>query len=96
MIYLRFDMNDPRVVLDSPNVRFIDGRGVLLEYGDEGYTQLAPGTPGYEAPPPPRPRRQITLSLSSLNLPTNMQPFRYIVQLVSALFTSRPAARPAM
>lgn len=57
MIYLRFDMKDPRVVLDSPNVRFIDGRGVLLEFGDPGYTQLSPGTPGYEAPPKPKRRR---------------------------------------
>lgn len=58
MIYLRFDMNDPRVVLDSPNVMFRNGRGILLEYGGPGYTQLAPGTPGYHAPPKPKARRR--------------------------------------
>lgn len=58
MIYLRFDMKDPRVVYGSPNVRFIDGRGVLLEFGDKDYTQLLPGQPGYEAPPEPKARRR--------------------------------------
>lgn len=62
MIFLRYDMNDSRVIYDSPNVRFdAQGRGILLEPGDEGYTQLAPGTPGYQAPisptPPPPPKR---------------------------------------
>lgn len=58
MIYLRFDMNDPRVVYDSPNVVFREGRGVLLEFGDVGYTQLSPGQPGYEAPPKAKARRR--------------------------------------
>jgi hypothetical protein len=58
MIYLRFDMDDPRVVYDSPNVVFREGRGVLLEFGDEGYTQLSPGQPGYEAPPEAKARRR--------------------------------------
>lgn len=70
MIYLRFDMNDPRVVLDSPNVMFRNGRGILLEYGDPGYTQLAPGTPGYEAPPKPKARRRRRHSPNANDKPT--------------------------
>ena len=70
MIYLRFDMNDPRVVLDSPNVLFRNGRGVLLEFGDPGYTQLAPGTPGYEAPPKPKAKRRRRHSLNANDKPT--------------------------
>ncbi len=59
MIYLTFDMKDPRVVYDSPNVVFdAEGRGVLLEFGDVGYTQLSPGQPGYEAPPKAKARRR--------------------------------------
>lgn len=95
MIPIRFDMNDSRVVYGNPNLRWGDP-SVLLTEGDEGYQELTPGTPGYQPPPAPPPRRQNTISLASLNLPNNMQPFRYIVQLISALFTSRPAARPAM
>ena len=68
MIYLRFDMNDSRVVFDSPNVRFIDGKGVLLEPGDALYTQLAPGTPGYQAPPDPPPTRKRRARLSAQEL----------------------------
>ena len=70
MIYLRFDMNDPRVVYDSPNVMFRNGRGILLEFGDEGYTQLAPGTPGYEAPPKPKAKRRRRHSLNANDKPT--------------------------
>ena len=70
MIYLRFDMNDPRVVLDSPNVMFRNGRGILLEFGDEGYQQLAPGTPGYEAPPKPKAKRRRRHSLNANDKPT--------------------------
>jgi hypothetical protein len=96
MIYIRFDMNDARVVLDSPNVRFLNGRGVLYEFGDREYTQLAPGTPGYEAPPSPKRKRQNRISLDSLNLPTTMQPFRYIIYLIKGIFTAKPVLRPAM
>lgn len=95
MIHVRFDMNDSRVVYGNPNLRW-GNPSVLLEPSDPGYTQLAPGTPGYQAPLSPKPKRHRTISLASLNLPNNMQPFRYIIQLISALFTSRPAARPAM
>ena len=59
MIFITFDMDDPRVVYDSPNVVCNEeGVGVLLEFGDPGYTQLAPGQPGYEAPPQPKARRR--------------------------------------
>lgn len=61
MIYLRLEMNDSRVVYASPNVVFREGRGVLLEPGDLGYTQLKPSDPGYQAPPEPK-RRRRTLS----------------------------------
>ncbi len=54
MIYIRFGMNDPRVIFDSPNVAFLDGKGVLYEPGDKLYQQLSPGTPGYQAPPKPK------------------------------------------
>lgn len=72
MIFLRFDMNDSRVVYDSPNVKFMDGRGVLLEPGDEGYVQLAPGTPGYQAPvqPAPKPKRKPLGRRSALSTKT--------------------------
>ncbi len=59
MIFITFDMDDPRVVYDSPNVVCNEeGVGVLLEFGDPGYTQLAPGQSGYEAPPQPKARRR--------------------------------------
>lgn len=71
MIYLRFDMQDSRVVYGSPNVRFIDGRGVLLEPGDLNYTQLEPGQPGYQAPEP-QPKRRRRTSSSEVSQPTNI------------------------
>jgi hypothetical protein len=73
---ITFDMNDSRVVYDSPNIRFVDGRGVMLVTGDELYTHLAPGTPGYQAPPAPAPkkkrpfhRKPITQSNSDPSIP---------------------------
>lgn len=96
MIPILFDMNDPRVIYDSPNVVFRDGIGVLLEPGDEGYTQLQPGEPGYQAPLRPKPPRRPSISVASLNLPTNMQPFRYLIYLIKSVFTAKPQLRDAM
>ncbi len=95
MIPIRYDMNDPRVVYGNPNLRW-GNPSVLLTEGDEGWQELTPGTPGYQAPPSPKPRRHITISLASLNLPTNMQPFRYLIYLIKGIFTAKPALRPAM
>ena len=70
MIFLRYGMNDPRVVYGSPNVRFdAQGRGILLEPGDDGYTQLQPGQPGYQPPPKPKPKRRRSSSAQSNNEP---------------------------
>jgi hypothetical protein len=69
MIYIRFDMNDSRVVWGNPNLRWGDP-SYLLEYGDPGYTQLAPGTPGYEAPPKPKAKRRRRHSLNANDKPT--------------------------
>lgn len=83
MIFIRFDMNDSRVVFDSPNVRFIDGKGVLLEPGDKLYTQLAPGTPGYQAPPKAKNKRH-TPRISRQSNPDNptnsMLPYQFITR----------------
>ena len=56
MIEITYDMEgDPRIVYDSRNLVWLDGRAVLLEEGDEGWVQLQPGEPGYVPPPPPPP-----------------------------------------
>lgn len=47
-------------------------------------------------PPPPKPRRRSKFSVSELNLPPNMQPFRYLIYLIRGIFTAKPALRPAM
>lgn len=52
MIPITYDMNDPRVVYDNPNVRFVQGIGYLFEEGDPGYVHLQPGQPGYVPPDP--------------------------------------------
>lgn len=95
MIFLRFDMNDSRVVYDSPNVKFIDGRGVLLEPGDEGYTQLQPGQPGYQPPLSPTPKKRTYHRSSNMDIPTQME-FTFITKLTSdgEKFTTRPDFGP--
>ena len=51
----------------------------------------------YDEPdPPPKAPRRPTISLASLNLPLNMQPFRYLIALIQNRFTSRAALRPSM
>lgn len=52
MIALTWDMDDPRVVFDNPNVRFVGDIGYLFEEGDPGYVHLQPGQPGYVPPDP--------------------------------------------
>ena len=49
-----------------------------------------------DPPPPAKPRRQSKFSVSDLNLPPNMQPFRYLIYLIKGIFTAKPALRPAM
>ena len=95
MIHVRFDMQDSRVVYGNPNLRWGDP-AYLLEYGDPGYQQLAPGTPGYEAPPKPKRKRRSSISIETLNLPNHMQPFRYLIYLIKGIFTAKPALRDAM
>jgi len=86
---LYWDSEDPLDCWDNPNCR----------WGDPSY-RLEPGDPGYvpwpPAPPPPKPRRRPTISLETLNLPQNMQPFRYLIALIQNRFTSRAALRPSM
>lgn len=93
MIYLRWGMKDPRVVYGNPNLRW-GSPSYLLEEGDPGYVKLKPGDPGY-VPPKPH-RRRPTISIETLNLPDNMQPFRYLIYLIKGIFTSKPALRDAM
>jgi hypothetical protein len=82
MIFITFDMDDSRVVYDSPNVVFNEeGYAVLLEPGDLGYTQLQPGDPGYQPPEPTAKRRRSTLSSVANNVtnsPINMS-FQFVV-----------------
>ncbi|MEQ1860351.1 MAG: hypothetical protein ABMA13_10475 [Chthoniobacteraceae bacterium] len=94
MKYLRWGDKDPRCVYGNKNLRWGSPASYLLEPGDEGYVELQPGDFGY-VPPEPR-RRRPTISVESLNLPPNMQPFRYLIALIHELFTSRPVLRPAM
>lgn len=51
----------------------------------------------WPAPPKPeKPRHLYKHSVSDLNLPNNMQPFRYLIYLIKGIFTAKPALRPAM
>ena len=84
MIYIRFDMQDSRVVWGNPNLRWGEP-SYLLEPGDAGYVQLQPGQPGYQAPPKPpkkkKPFRRKAKSETAPNptpSPTNTMPtFKY-------------------
>lgn len=49
-----------------------------------------------EPPKPEKPRHLYKHSVSDLNLPNNMQPFRYLIYLIRGIFTAKPALRPAM
>jgi hypothetical protein len=91
-----FDDPDPRLVMDNPNLHWGDP-SYLLEEGDPGYVELQPGQPGYVPPAPRRkPPRRPAISLESLNLPPNMQPFRYVISLIKGIFTAKPVLRDAM
>ncbi len=46
--------------------------------------------------PPSKPKRHPNISVNELNLPNNMQPFRYIIYLIKGIFTAKPSLRPAM
>lgn len=82
MIFIRFDMNDSRVVFGNPNLRWGDP-AYLLEPGDAGYVQLAPGTPGYQAPPKAKKKRH-TPRISRQSNPDNptntMLPYQFITR----------------
>jgi hypothetical protein len=86
------DSQNPLDVFDNPNNYWSDEGAYRLEPGDPGYVEWSP--PG--APPPKPPRRRPTISLETLNLPQNMQPFRYIIALIKGLYTARAVLRDAM
>lgn len=92
---LYWDSTDPLDCWDNPNCRWGDP-SYRLEPGDPGYVEWFP--PGTEPPlsPKPKPKRRPTISIETLNLPPDMQPFRYLIYLIKGIFTSKPALRDAM
>lgn len=50
----------------------------------------------YDQDEPVRKVRRPTISLETLNLPQNMQPFRYIIYFIKNLFTAKAALRDAV
>jgi hypothetical protein len=93
MKILYWDSEDPLDVMDNPNCRWGDP-SYRIEENEPDYVAWFP--PGYIAPAKPKPVRRPALSVETLNLPPNMQPFRYLIYLIKALFTSKPALRDAM
>ena len=84
MIPITYDMNDPRVVYDNPNVRFVQGIGYLFEEGDPGYVHLQPGQPGYVPPDPAKkkpfhraPKSAVPSPPPIPNQTTTMSTFKY-------------------
>lgn len=90
---LYMDSDDPLDVFDNPNCRWGDP-SYRLEKGDAGYVEWFP--PGYTPPAKPKPARRPAISVESLNLPSIMQPFRYLIYLIKSVFTARAALREAM
>lgn len=74
---------------DDKNIRWSDP-SYYLEPHDEGFIPYGPETVK------PKPKRAAKFSVSQLNLPPNMQPFRYLIYLIKGIFTAKPALRDAM